>query len=285
MAPDEFGEAFLQGEFAQIYQQTSESFKENVSFADFERLAVSFNQGVNEYELESSFSVAKHINRYVWVDEQETKGLQVVFDKHGTIQILQIAPLASFPKTDRIYTENEYAMPIKDNWFVLWGGTNQLINYHYLSPIQRYAYDLVIMKNGSTHHGNPAKNKHYYAFGEEVAAPAAGTVVEAVDGTRDNVPGVMNPEQPLGNHVIIKHANGEYSLLAHFKKNSITVKEGDHVTTGDVLGECGNSGNSSEPHIHFQVMSSLDFFNGKSIRIQLKGDKEPIQGDFIKPIK
>ncbi|WP_174613706.1 M23 family metallopeptidase [Virgibacillus ihumii] len=282
--PEEFGAYFLQEHFSKIYQQTSEEFRRSVSFSKFEKLADSFNQEVKSYELQTRLSIDKHVRRYVWVTAKKTKGIQVVFDKHGIIQALQLVPLMSFPKTDRIYTNNEYTMPVKVNWMVFWGGTNQLINYHYLSGNQRYAYDLVMMKNGRTHHGNPKKNKHYYAFGEEVAAPADGKVIQVVEDVKDNIPGEMNAKQPLGNHVIIEHENGEYSLLAHLKEHSISVNVGDYVERGEVLGICGNSGNSSEPHIHFQVMDSPDFSEGNSVRIQFKSGKEPIQGDIVKPI-
>ncbi|WP_229683224.1 M23 family metallopeptidase [Virgibacillus oceani] len=280
--PEEFNEVFLQGDYSRIYRQTTEQFQQNVSLDDFEQLAESFNQGVTRYNLETSFRMNKHMKRFVWVDGAETRGVQVVFGKHGTIQLLQLAPLASYPETDQLYTDNKYSMPINDEWFVFWGGTNQFINYHYVTATQRYAYDLVMMKNGSTHHGNPKMNKHYYAFGEEVLAPADGEVIEVVNDINDNIPGGMNSEKPLGNHVIIKHENGEYSLLAHFKKNSIVVKPGDHVEKGELLGQCGNSGNSSEPHIHFQVMDSPNVFEGNSIRIQFEIGEEPIQGDFVR---
>ncbi|WP_099156947.1 M23 family metallopeptidase [Virgibacillus ndiopensis] len=273
---------FLQGGFSRIYQQTSEQFQQNISFDDFEKLAESFNQGVSRYDLETNFTIDKHMKRYVWIDGDQSRGFQVVFDKHGIIQALQLAPLATYPGSDQIYTKNKYSMPIKDEWFVFWGGTNQLINYHYVTASQRYAYDLVMMKNGSTHHGNPKKNKHYYAFGKEVVAPANGKVIAVVNSIDDNVPGEMNPEKPLGNHVIIENENGEYSLLAHFKEGSISVNPGEHVARGEVLGQCGNSGNSSEPHIHFQVMDSPNVFAGKSVRIQFKYGEEPIQGDFVR---
>ncbi|WP_245799226.1 M23 family metallopeptidase [Virgibacillus siamensis] len=283
--PGEFGEYFLHEHFSRIYQQTSEKFRQNVPFAEFERLADSFNQGVKSYKLQTRLSIDKHVKRFVWVNgQQKTKGIQVVFDKHGTIQTLQLVHLLSFPETDQIYTNNEYSMPIKENWMVFWGGTNQLINYHYLSENQRYAYDLVMMKNGRTHHGNPKKNKHYYAFGEEVVAPSSGKVIQVVEDIKDNIPGEMNAKQPLGNHVIIEHENGEYSLLAHFKENSISVKAGDHVERGELLGLCGNSGNSSEPHIHFQVMDSPYFFQGNSVRIKFISEEEPIQGDIVRPV-
>ncbi|MGP4080732.1 M23 family metallopeptidase [Pseudalkalibacillus sp. R45] len=283
ISPEDFGDAFLDGEFKKIYQQMSEEFQNNVPYEDFKMLAESFNHGVKAYKLASSFTFNKHMQRDVWIDDHNTKGMQVVYNKHNKIEGFQLAPLESYPETDQTYTENAYNMPIQDKWFVFWGGTNQLLNYHYSSENQRYAYDLVMMKNGSSYHGNPAKNKHYYAFGEEVTAPAAGKVVEVVNGIKDNVPGEMNSEKPLGNHVIIEHENGEYSLLAHFKEDSLSVVVGEWVQQGDLLGLCGNSGNSSEPHIHFQVMDSPDIWEAQSIRITSDKENEPIQGDFITP--
>lgn len=91
----------------------------------------------------------------------------------------------------------------------------------------------------------------------------------------------MNEEQPAGNYVIIKHENGEYSMLAHFKQSSILVKEGQKVMQGEIIGLCGNSGNSSEAHIHFQVMDSPDLYTSRSIRIQFADEEEPVQGDFV----
>ena len=79
-------------------------------------------------------------------------------------------------------------------------------------------------------------------------------VVEAVDGVHDNRPQVeTNPEDVAGNHVILDLGNGEYAVLGHFQNGSVRVAAGDHVEPGQVLGLTGNSGNSSEPHIHFHL--------------------------------
>ena len=56
----------------------------------------------------------------------------------------------------------------------------------------------------------------------------------------------LSPEYPAGNYVVIEHPNKEYSMIAHFKNGSILVKEGEQVKEGQLLGQCGNSGNSSE---------------------------------------
>ena len=112
----------------------------------------------------------------------------------------------------------------------------------------------------------------------------------AEDEIEDNAPGVMNPRRPLGNHVILDHRNGEFSVLAHLHQGSLTVKTGDRVKAGQVLGTCGNSGNSSEPHLHYHLQNSPEFKTGAGLPAQFVDysadgqsvDRgEPTRGQFI----
>ncbi|GGJ94478.1 hypothetical protein GCM10010123_25430 [Pilimelia anulata] len=108
-------------------------------------------------------------------------------------------------------------------------------------------------------------------FGQPVYAPAEGTVVAVRDGQRDHrcraswpglvyllVEGVvrelLGPRFLLGNHIVLDVGGGEYVVLAHLRRRSLTVRPGARVAAGAVLGGCGNSGNSSEPHLHLQLM-------------------------------
>jgi murein DD-endopeptidase MepM/ murein hydrolase activator NlpD len=75
-----------------------------------------------------------------------------------------------------------------------------------------------------------------------------------VSGLPDNAPGVMNPYMAYGNVVMIEHADRVHSVYAHLKPGSIKVKPGDRVKRGQVIAACGNSGNTTEPHLHFQLM-------------------------------
>lgn len=283
--PEEFGKVFLNGEFSAIYQQTSEEFKQLVTLEQFLELGESFNLGVKKYNLEMSNRLGKHIEQFLWLDNEREKAISIAFDGDYTIQSLLLAPFVSYPESDNRYTENTYIMPIKEEWFVFWGGTNQFINYHYVYGSQRYAYDLIIMKDGQSYCDSPHKNENYYAFNKEIVAPGNGEVIKVIEDVKDNVPGEMDEGQPEGNCVVIKHPNNEYSLLAHLKENSILVKVGESVQKGQVIGLCGNSGNSSEPHLHFQVMNSSDYYKGQSIRIQFENGFEPIQGEVVSPYK
>ena len=99
----------------------------------------------------------------------------------------------------------------------------------------------------------------YPAFGAVLRAPADGRVVRAVDGHADMAIGQTDAESPVGNHVVIEIAPARYVLLAHLRRGSLAVSEGQVVRAGDPVGRCGNSGNTTQPHLHLQVQSRADF--------------------------
>ncbi|SES25241.1 Peptidase family M23 [Gracilibacillus ureilyticus] len=283
VTPENFGEQFNQNHFRQMYKQTREPFKKMVSQDEFITQARAFNRDVAAYHLEMKTKLDAYLIQYVWLDSNREKAVSVSFDTNHTIHSLQLAPFVTYPETDEQFSSNEYIMPIRDEWFVFWGGTNQFVNYHYVYDSQRYAYDLVMHENGQTYKNEPGNVENYFAYGKVVTAPAAGKVVKVMDGKRDNPIGEMDENQPEGNCVIIEHAGSEYSLVAHLKQGSIVVKEGDIVKQGNLIGECGNSGNSSEPHIHFQVMNGPNHLTAKSIRIRFANGFNPVQGDYVQP--
>ena len=280
ITPANFGQRFLESDFEAIYEQCSKDVKTLITLEQFIEIANSFNLSVESYDLSTTTSLGS-LTQYVWLDNRKEKAICVAFDTVNVIQSLLLKPYIIFPESDQCYTKNKYIMPVKEEWFVFWGGINELINYHYAYASQRYAYDLVIMKDGQSYKDIPTRNENYYAFNKEVVAPADGQVVKVIDNIADNVLGETNELQPAGNYVVIAHQNNEFSMLAHFKQYSIQVKVGDSVKQGQVIGLCGNSGNSSEPHIHFQVMDSEDYINGQSIRIRFEDGTEPIQGDTV----
>jgi biotin carboxyl carrier protein len=128
------------------------------------------------------------------------------------------------------------------------------------SIAQRFAIDWVkVADNDTTYNGDRLKNESYYAEGNDALAVADGRVVATKDGIPENVPGVNSRAVPItletvgGNHVILDIGGGRYAFYAHLKPGSIRVKVGDSVKKGQVVGLVGNTGNSTEPHLHFHI--------------------------------
>jgi urea transporter len=119
------------------------------------------------------------------------------------------------------------------------------------------AWDFVIIDRDLSQFKNEGTElRDYYCFGQNVIAPADGMVVVAEDGIDDNKIGVVNILKNWGNTVIIKHAEGLYSNLCHLQKGMISVKAGDNVHCGQIIGKAGNSGRSPYPHLHFQLQTT-----------------------------
>lgn len=183
--------------------------------------------------------------------------LEADFDGNEQIAGLLIKGLGAL-QTDpnRAYqTKGTYHLPFSGTWWIFWGGNTDIQNAHVVAPDQRHAYDIVIAKNGSDFHGTPDNNSNYYDFGQRILSPCDATVVEAVDGIAENIPGTMNANQPFGNHVVLDCGGGEYLVMAHFKDHSLKVRKGDKVSDGQLIALCGNTGNSSEPHLHIHLQN------------------------------
>lgn len=150
------------------------------------------------------------------------------------------------------------ALPVEGAWLVYWGGDTREENHHMDFPSQRRAADLVrVDAQGRSCTG--ARFEDCLAYGQPVCAVADGTVVTAIDGVPDSVLGVLNPYSAIGNAVFVQHPGGLYSVYAHLKPGSVRVKVGKPVRQGQMVGLVGNSGNSSEPHLHFQVQDGPRF--------------------------
>jgi len=186
--------------------------------------------------------------------------LAIQFDPDGNVSGLSVQPeRQAYASTKLDYiTKTTLLLPFMGEWTVFWGGRTIDENYHAASKSQRFANDIVITKDRLTHAGNGEKLSDYYCYGVEVLAPAAGTIVWSCDSLPDQIPGQMDPSNPIGNGVVIDHGNGEFSLLAHMQPKSLKVKVGDKVKQNAVLGLCGNSGNTSEPHVHYHLQDGPD---------------------------
>ncbi|UOQ99017.1 urea transporter [Hymenobacter sp. 5317J-9] len=110
--------------------------------------------------------------------------------------------------------------------------------------------------DGRSYHGAGLSLSDFYAYNKPVLAPADGVVEEVVQHIEDNAIGEVNTAQNWGNTVVLRHAPGLYTQLSHLRAHSVPVKVGDHVRRGDIIGTCGNSGRSPEPHLHFQVQAT-----------------------------
>lgn len=156
--------------------------------------------------------------------------------------------------------KNQFQLPFNGSWLTFWGGDNKDLNHHHDVISQKYAFDFIQTDlNGRFYRTTGKINEDYYSYGQDILAAANGTVVEAVDGMRDNSPGDLNSFNLLGNYVVIKHHDAVFSVYGHLKCNSVLASLGQHVTTGQKIAECGNSGNTTDPHLHFHVQDSLIF--------------------------
>lgn len=166
-------------------------------------------------------------------------------------------------------TVSDLRLPFGEEWFMVVAGKDHLHGgHHFLSKGygQRYAFDAVIMINDNFHSGDGSKNEDHYCFGKPLYAPAAGIVLEMENSIADNTvvgvePEGLSEDEIAGNYVLIDHLNGEFSMLAHFKQGTIIVNVGDAVVQGQELGKAGNSGNSTGPHLHYQLQNASTHFD------------------------
>lgn len=169
--------------------------------------------------------------------------------------------------------------PVRGRWVAVNSPAEKVPSHGVHSAGQTYAIDLVHWPDSDEEwmavHGWPLMRRPdaFPGFGAPVYSPAGGRVVKARDRWRDHwsrnswpalvfafiegsVRELFGPGALLGNHVVVDMGDGTYAALAHLKRGSVTVSLGQRVEAGQQLAECGNSGNTSEPHLHFQLMDS-----------------------------
>jgi len=192
-------------------------------------------------------------------------------------------------EAERYKQKMNYILPVTGEWRVFNGGVTKETSHSWGIPSQRFAYDLVKYgQNGRSFDGDGRKLEDYFCFDAPILAPADGVVVKTRDGIRD-APHVGTfwmdwlTRSIAGNSVLIKHANGEYCLLAHLKRGSVQVKSGQTVKQGEEIGRCGHSGNSTEPHLHFQFQNGKSFYfsSGLPIKFTSFSRKNGEQKNFI----
>ncbi len=165
----------------------------------------------------------------------------------------------------------QLSLPLRDGWFmVAQGGGNFLLNHHSDHRAQRYAADIVALTGwGFRAQGVlPEDPAAYAAFEAPVVSPCDGSVVEARDGLPDLRPPASDRANAAGNHVVID-CGAMLVELAHLREGSIVASPGDGLAVGDPIGKVGNSGNTTEPHLHIHA---VDPINGEGVQIAFDGE-------------
>ncbi len=166
---------------------------------------------------------------------------------------------------------------------------SRMMNYHYHSAVHKrkgtnrsmlYATDIIKLpekRKGFM----PGENEKYPIFGEKIYSPMEGSIFKMVDGIEDNLPFSGNYPYNTGNTIVIRK-DDLYFLMGHLQKGSIVVKEGDRVTSGDLLAKAGNSGMSERPHLHMQLIKSEtgDYWKGTGVCIRF-GNKRIFKNRVI----
>jgi len=179
-------------------------------------------------------------------------------------------------------TKTELELPFEEEWHISAGGRTHLEGGHHFithGSGQRYAYDIFKVVDGSGYSGDGGTNEDTYTFGARLNAPGEGKIIALENNIEDNSkPGTVNDNinssNLAGNYIMIDHLNGEYSLMAHFKKGTIIVSIGDTVTKGQEVGKAGNSGNSTGPHLHYHIQNTPNYLDGIGLPAQFKNYNE-----------
>ena len=293
-AMEDFKNHYNSKQYDSIYSLFAESMKKAISKDNIKMQMDAFHQmagNIESYSLLKSFPTGKifMVNHKLNVWEY-----QIALDANGKMTGLR--PQPHTPPDVKVIERNTTSMslPFKEAWYVFWGGTEVSQNYHVAHKNQKYAYDIMMVKDGSSFKGDSKKNENYYVFGKDLIAPCDAIVVKVITGVHDNIPGELNPAQLTGNTVVLETKNKEYLLFAHLKQGSIVVKEGQQIAKGELIGQCGNSGNTTEPHLHLSLQNQIDMFGAIGGKLlfdkilvngELKEDYLPVKGDIIQNIK
>ncbi|MGW7574205.1 M23 family metallopeptidase [Streptomyces sp. NPDC054765] len=198
----------------------------------------------------------------------------------------------------------EVGAPVTGRWKALNSPADKVPSHGTRAYGQAYAIDIVAEPEPGSRPGFgwwplARRNEDFPAFGVPLLAVDDATVVRADDRQRDHLsrtswPAVVyflaveglartlgGSRRIIGNHVILDLGDGAYALYAHVRRGSLTVRTGDRVTAGQPLGRCGNSGNSTEPHVHFQLMDHADPETASGVPFTWRGIGVPHNGDLF----
>ncbi|MEN8177882.1 MAG: M23 family metallopeptidase [Pseudomonadota bacterium] len=134
------------------------------------------------------------------------------------------------------------------------GGSSSIVNHHYGHKSQKYALDILRLYpwGGRAKGVYPDMITAYATYHTPIYSPCAGSVAAVINNLPDQPPGHFDRDNPAGNYVAVE-CGGIVVYLAHFSTGSIIVNVGDFVDADTELGLSGNSGNTSEPHLHIHA--------------------------------
>ncbi|MGK9055597.1 peptidoglycan DD-metalloendopeptidase family protein [Neorhizobium petrolearium] len=162
------------------------------------------------------------------------------------------------------------AFPLEGGRFVVaQGGGIGLLNHHSDHRAQRHALDLTAVNTAGFRVAGllPDDPARYAIFGKTVISPCDGTVIAARDGLPDLPPATRDRDNPAGNHVVLSCGDLRVEL-AHLRHGSVAVASGAQVLAGELIGEVGNSGNTTEPHLHIHAVDAL---TGAGVQMSFDG--------------
>jgi Peptidase family M23 len=263
-----------------------------------------FADTIEGYALKSSFTPAAPQNRLVAYDPVLAPGASgvlyvfisfsgretpqrlahsLVLEADGDPKDAQRIPLGelAISKAGAALIDEPFA---GDRWLAANGPSNTSLHRRAVIVLdgkprvpERYAIDFIKLgDDGSSYSGDQYRNSSYYAYDIPILAIADGKIVTVKDGLPENVPHTnklavaMTLATVAGNHIVEDIGGGLYAGYAHIIPGTITVKAGERVRRGQVLGRLGNSGNSSEPHLHLQVCDAPSFLICEGVPMEFK---------------
>jgi len=206
---------------------------------------------------------------------------------HGTLAIAAIG-LVCYALAGRRPPSGpivDLAFPLRHGRYaVANGGSNELLSAHLQTLTaerfrsyrgQSYGVDIIAVSALGLRASGlaPRDPSAYLIFGETIYSPCGGTVLRVEDGFADMSPPEADRQQMAGNYVLLA-CKGVQVLLGHMRRGSVRVRSGDSIADGDVLGQVGNSGNTSEPHLHIHAQRPAEsdvFLSGEPLPIRLNG--------------
>ena len=286
-----FTERFNSGDYDGIYDLYDAGMKNtytNIETRNF--FENNINRLTGEIKSMQFYTLQEGAHVYRVVFDKSVADLTVTLSPQNKINGLLISKPKSLgiPILERNITF--MSLPFNGEWFVYWGGVTEADNYHVREVTQQYAYDILKVENGASYDADPLLNESYFAFGEDIIAPCDARVVKVIDGVPDNIPGETNEQQLTGNTIVLRTDRDEYVLLAHLMKGSIFVEEGQDIRKGEILAKCGNSGNSTEAHLHISLQNAPDmedsigaklYFDRIEVNGEIRLDYLPVKEDFI----